>query len=352
MSVQFEQTSDASTETLTVPEVSVVVPVFNESENLEALCEEVHAALVSEGTNFELIFADDGSTDETPTILARLASKQPRVRVVTLRRNSGQTAALSAGFDRARGKVLVPMDGDLQNDPADIPRLLRKLNEGFDVVSGWRRDRKDALVSRRIPSRIANRLIAWLSGMRLHDFGCTMKAYRREVLDGVRLYGEMHRFVPIYAAWQGARVTELEVNHRPRIGGRSKYGVGRTFRVMLDLVLIRFLDRYAQRPMHLFGGFGLVSLGVAFLSFCLSAFYKFVKLAGQSCFSAEFVAGFGKDFVETPLPVFVALFGVTGILSILMGLLAEMVMRTYYESQDKRTYLVKETSRAKSRTPS
>lgn len=324
------------------PELSVIVPVYNEADNLEPLCNEVHAALESAKISFELIFADDGSTDDTPRVLERLSSQFSSVRVVTLRRNSGQTAALSAAMDCACGRVLVPMDGDLQNDPADIPRLLEKLGEGYDVVSGWRRHRKDPLLTRRIPSRIANRLIASLSGMPLHDFGCTLKAYRRDVLKGVRLYGEMHRFVPIYAAWQGARVTEIEVHHRPRTRGRSKYGIGRTFRVVLDLVLIRFLDRYAQRPMHLFGGIGLWCLLFAFLGSLAAAFFKIVKLIGAPGISQEFVTKFGKDFVETPLPVLVAMFGLAGISSLLMGLLAEMVMRTYFESQDKRTYQVKE----------
>lgn len=321
-----------------LPELSVLVPIFNEADNLEGLCNEVHAVLEQAGIPFELIFADDGSTDETSAILQRMCDKFPAVQVVTLRRNSGQTAALSAAFDLARGRVLVPMDGDMQNDPADIPRLLAKLDEGYDVVSGWRRNRKDALLSRRVPSRIANRIVAWLSGMPLHDFGCTLKAYRREVLNDVRLYGEMHRFVPIYAAWQGGRVTEIEVNHRARQRGRSKYGIGRTVRVVLDLMLIRFLDRYSQRPMHLFGGFGIIFLCLAFVAFGAAAFFKIVKAIGEDWFSPQFVHAFGKDFVETPLPVLVALFGVTGILSILMGLLAEMVMRTYFESQNKRTY--------------
>jgi glycosyltransferase involved in cell wall biosynthesis len=340
------------------PELSVIVPVYNEVDNLEPLSREVHSVLDAAKIDFELIFADDGSTDDTPRVLDRLASESPRVRVVTLRRNSGQTAALSAAFDQARGRVLVPMDGDLQNDPADIPRLLEKLNEGFDVVSGWRRNRKDAFVSRRVPSRIANRLVAWLSGMPLHDFGCTLKAYRRAVLDDVRLYGEMHRFVPIYAAWQGARVAEIEVNHRPRTRGRSKYGIGRTFRVVLDLVLIRFLDRYSQRPMHLFGGFGLVCLLLASLSFSAATFFKIVALIARSRFGTDrtawppFYDNFGKDFVEAPLPEFVALFGVTGILSILMGLLAEMVMRTYFESQNKRIYQVKERATSDRRNAS
>ena len=336
----------------------MIVPVFNEAENLEPLCQEVHAALEPLAIDFELLFADDGSTDETPPVLAGLAQRHPRVRVVTLRRNSGQTAALSAALDEARGRVLVPMDGDLQNDPADIPRLLDKLAEGFDVVSGWRRDRKDPLITRRLPSSIANRLIARISGLRLHDFGCTLKAYRRDVLAGVRLYGGMHRFVPIYAKWHGARVTELEVNHRPRTHGRSKYGIGRTFPVVLDLVVIRFLDRYSQRPMHLFGGFGLWSLLVAFGGFGAATLFKIVALVARSRFGADrsawpsFYDSFAKDFVETPLPVLVALFGVTGILSILMGLLAEMVMRTYFESQNKRTYHVKEHINDESRKTS
>jgi glycosyltransferase involved in cell wall biosynthesis len=323
------------------PALSVIVPVYNEAENLVPLCQEVHAALDGVAGDFELIYADDGSTDETPQVLERLAREFPRVRVITLRRNSGQTAALSAAIDQAQGRVLVPMDGDLQNDPADIPRLVEKLREGYDVVSGWRRDRKDPFVSRRLPSRVANRVIAWLSGIPLHDFGCTLKAVRREVLEGVRLYGEMHRFVPIYAAWQGARVTELVVNHRPRTRGKSKYGLGRTIRVVLDLVLLRFLDRYAQRPMHLFGGFGVASLVLSSIAVVAAVFFKFVKLLGARWFSREFVAAFGKDFVETPLPVLIAIFFVTGVLSILMGLLAEMVMRTYFESQGKTTYRVR-----------
>jgi glycosyltransferase involved in cell wall biosynthesis len=325
------------------PELSIIVPVFNEADNLKALCSEVHAVLAPSGIDFELIFADDGSSDETPRVLGELRQRFPRVRVVTLRRNSGQTAALSAAIDRSRGHVLVPMDGDLQNDPADIPRLLEKLREGYDVVSGWRRDRKDPLLSRRLPSRFANRLIAWLSGMPLHDFGCTLKAYRRDVLQGVRLYGEMHRFVPIYAAWQGAHVTEIAVNHRARTRGRSKYGLGRTFRVVLDLVVLRFLDRYAQRPMHLFGGFGLWFLLAAFVAFAVAVFFKLVKQAGTRWFEPDFVANFGKDFVENPLLLLVVLFALAGILSMLMGLLAEMVMRTYFESQGKTTYLVRET---------
>jgi glycosyltransferase involved in cell wall biosynthesis len=225
------------------------------------------------------------------------------------------------------------MDGDRQNDPADIPRLLARLDQGFDVVSGWRRDRKDAWLTRKLPSWIANRLVARLSGVGLHDFGCTLKAYRRRVLEGVRLYGEMHRFIPIFATWQGARVTELVVNHRPRTAGRTKYGLGRTFNVVLDLILIQFFFRYAQRPMHLFGRIGIYSILLSFLCFGAMLYYKFRPiLVGLS----------KKDFVETPLPLLAVQFFLTGVVSLLMGVLAEMVMRTYYESQSKTTYLLGE----------
>ena len=226
---------------------------------------------------YELIFVDDGSTDGTTAKLEAIQRADPEhVRVVFLRRNCGQTAALSAALDLASGEILVPIDGDRQNDPADIPRLLNELDAGYDVVSGWRKDRHDAFVTRKVPSWIANRLVARLSGVALHDFGCTLKAYRRRVLEGVRLYGEMHRFIPIFAAWQGARVTELVVNHRPRTAGRTKYGLGRTFHVVLDLILIRFLQRYSQRPLHFFGQFGLWSFGLGMLSFLAMLYFKFI----------------------------------------------------------------------------
>jgi glycosyltransferase involved in cell wall biosynthesis len=322
------------------PQLSVIVPVYNEAENVTPLCDELHGVLEAAGVDFELIFADDGSSDGTAESLAGLQQRHPRVRVVTLRRRLGQTAALSAGIDAARGAVLVPMDGDLQNDPGDIPRLLAKLDQGHDVVSGWRRARKDPWLNRRLPSRIANWLISRLTGVRLHDYGCTLKAYRRDVLEDVRLYGEMHRFVPIYAAWQGARVAELEVNHRPRTRGRSKYGIGRTVRVVLDLLLLVFLDRYAQRPMHLFGGIGLLNYAAAAASFLVALYFKLVKLGYFTSWGLD-PTRHGKDFVESPLPLLVVLFFLTGTLSVLMGLLAEMVMRTYYESQGKKTYRVR-----------
>jgi glycosyltransferase involved in cell wall biosynthesis len=314
------------------PDLSVLIPVHNEQANVAPLYAQLTAALSVAGLDYELIFVDDGSTDGTPLRLAEIQERDPdHVRIAPLRRNYGQTAALSAGLDMARGEVLVPIDGDLQNDPADIPRLLERLDEGFDVVSGWRRDRKDAFLTRKVPSWVANRLVARISGVKLHDFGCTLKAYRRRVLEGVRLYGEMHRFIPIFAAWQGARVSEIVVNHRPRTAGRTKYGLGRTLNVVLDLLLIRFFDRYAQRPMHLFGRIGIYSFLLCLLSGGAVLYYKF----------RPYINGLPKkDFVETPLPLLVVLFFLATVFSFLMGVLAEMLMRTYYESQSKTTYLV------------
>ena len=312
------------------PELSVLIPVFNELKNVEPLHAELTDALQGAGLSYELIFVDDGSTDGTSERLELLQNKDPgHVRAAFLRRNCGQTAALSAALDLARGEILVPMDGDLQNDPADIPRLIAKLEEGFDVVSGWRKDRKDDFVTRKIPSRLANKLVARLSGVALHDFGCTLKAYRRSVLEGVRLYGEMHRFIPIFASWQGGKVVEMVVNHRPRTAGKTKYGLGRTFNVVLDLILIRFFQKYAQRPMHLFGRIGLLSILFSTLSFLAMLYFKYMFRPS-------------KSFVETPLPTLTVMFFLGGAVSILMGILAEMIMRTYYESQAKTTYLLRE----------
>ena len=317
------------------PDLSVLVPVYNEAGNVGPLHAELDRVLRGSEIRYELVFVDDGSTDGTAAKLAAIQDADPdHVRVAFLRRNCGQTAALSAALDLARGAILVPMDGDLQNDPADIPRLLERLGEGFDVVSGWRRRRRDTFLTRKVPSWLANRLVARISGVPLHDFGCTMKAYRRQVLEGVRLYGEMHRFIPIFASWQGARVTELEVNHRPRTAGRSKYGLGRTLNVVLDLILIRFYQRYAQRPIHLFGRIGLWSILLSLLSFGGMLYYKLLHHA---------LTGLpNKDFVATPLPLLAIQFFLAGVISILMGVLAEMVMRTYYESQSKTTYLLGE----------
>ncbi len=307
--------------------LSVVIPLYNEEPNVAPLLSELLGALRGLGRSFEVICVDDGSRDGTFAALARAAEDEPALRVLRFRRNFGQTAAMSAGIEAARGAIIVPMDGDLQNDPADIGRLLAELDRGHDVVSGWRQNRMDREFGRKLPSRIANRLISGISGVRLHDYGCSLKAYRREVLEGVRLYGEMHRFIPIYASWQGAQVTELVVNHRARRAGRSKYGLGRTFKVMLDLMVVKFLASFVTRPVYLFGGVGLVSFALGAVAFGAALFYK---LSGR------------KDFVETPLPLLAVAFVLAGAVCLLMGLLAELVIRTYFESQGKRPYLIAE----------
>ncbi|TMQ18476.1 MAG: glycosyltransferase family 2 protein [Deltaproteobacteria bacterium] len=290
----------------------------------------VAARLTARGHAVEVIFVDDGSRDRTAEILKQMSAGRPYITVIRFARNFGQTAAMSAGFDAAAHDVVIPLDADLQNDPADIPRLLDKLEDGYDVVSGWRRHRKDTFVTRKIPSWAANKLISRWSGVALHDYGCTLKAYRKSVMSNVHLYGEMHRFIPIYAAQQGARVAELEVNHRPRVHGTTKYGLGRVPNVFLDLLLVQFLWRYGTKPMHVFGKFGLANVFLSFVSFAVMVWFKFWG---------------GKDFVSTPLPALAIMFFLIGCLSILMGLLAEVVMRTYYESSSSRTYLVRETYR-------
>ncbi|MBL8924573.1 MAG: glycosyltransferase family 2 protein [Myxococcaceae bacterium] len=305
-------------------DLSVVVPFFNEEENARALYDELKGVLEQFGRSYEMVFVDDGSTDKTFSVLEDVAKKDDAVVVVRFRRNFGQTAALAAGIERAKGLVIVPMDGDLQNDPAEIPKLLAKMAEGYECVSGWRKNRQDAGI-RVLPSKVANRLIGWLSGVRIHDYGCTLKAYRRDVIEGVRLYGEMHRFIPIYAHWQGARVTEMVVNHRARRAGVSKYGFGRIPRVVLDLIVVKFLFQYLTKPIYVFGGFGLVALILSFLALCAAVG---LKLAGL------------KDLVSTPLPLFSGISGLIGIQAVLTGLLAEVLIRTYYESQGKRPYLV------------
>lgn len=307
------------------PHISIAVPVYNEEDNINPLYERVCAAMERTAHTWELILVNDGSRDGSAARLDAVAARDDRVRVIHLSRNYGQTAAFMAGLDNARGEIVVPMDGDLQNDPEDIARLVARLNEGFDVVSGWRKNRKDSEVRRNLPSRIANRLISRVSGVHLHDYGCSLKAYRREVLDGVKLYGEMHRFVPIYAAWNGGRVTELEVTHHERMHGQSKYGLERIFKVVLDLLVVKFLFRYANKPIYLFGGFGLASMLVAML---VTLWAVCLKLIGH------------VSFIQTPLPVLAVMLFAIGMLSVLMGLLAEMLNRTYHESQAKPVYRI------------
>ena len=309
------------------PEISVFLPVYNEEPNLPPLHAKLDAALSKLGRSAEIVFVDDGSTDNSLKVLREMAAKDDRVRVVALRRNYGQTAAMAAGIDAARGQVLIPMDADLQNDPADIVRLLEKLDEGYDVVSGWRKNRQDKLLTRKIPSMLANRLISWIGGVPLHDYGCSLKAYRRESLQDVKLYGEMHRFIPIYASWAGARVAEIPVEHHARTMGKSKYGLSRTIKVIFDLMTIKFMASYQTKPIYVFGSFGML----AFLISILAGLYAlFLKLFHKA------------DFVQTPLPILAIVMFAVGIQFLLMGLLAEMLVRTYHESQSKAIYAVRE----------
>jgi glycosyltransferase involved in cell wall biosynthesis len=309
------------------PLLSVVIPIYNEAESLAPLFEDVTDALLGLEDPYEILFVDDGSTDASPAILRELAAKEDSIKVIHFRRNFGQTAAMMAGIDHASGSVIVVMDGDGQNDPADIPAMLGKLAEGYDVVSGWRRERHDGRL-RVWLSRIANALISRISGVRLRDYGCSLKAYRREVIRSVRLYGEMHRFIPIYASWWGARVTEIPVHHRPRLQGASNYGFERIVKVFLDLLVVQFLGRYETKPMYVFGGFGLVSWGISLVS------------AGYAFYRKYFDA---TSFIETPLPLLSVVAFITGVLSMLMGLLAELLVRTYYESQQRRPYAIRQT---------
>jgi glycosyltransferase involved in cell wall biosynthesis len=309
------------------PEISVFLPVYNEAANIIPLSGSLEESLDALGRSYEIIYVDDGSTDGSLDLLRRLAERDPRIRVIALRRNYGQTAALSAGIDHARGRILVPMDADLQNDPVDIGRLLDKLEEGYDVVSGWRRERKDRWLTRRLPSAIANRLISRVSRVPLHDFGCTLKAYRRHVLEDVKLYGEMHRLIPIYASWAGARVAELPVTHHSRISGKSNYGLTRAVKVVFDLLTIKFLSSYLTKPLYLFGTAGLVCLAVSVASMLLALYYRFFR---------------GVHLNRMPAATLAMILFAMGFQFILMGLLAEMVVRTYHESQNKPTYSVRE----------
>lgn len=320
-----ERTYKEMTRQMAKPELSVVIPVYNEEDNIELLYEKLLLALTACGRTWEVIFIDDGSSDSSFEELQKLVNLDHRAKVVKFVKNFGQTAALAAGIDHARGQVIIPMDADLQNDPEDIQRLLDKMDEGYDVVSGWRKDRKDAFASRLLPSWIANKIISIISQVPLHDYGCSLKAYRREVIKDVRLYGEMHRFVPIYATWLGAKVAEIPVNHYARQYGQSKYGISRTFKVVLDLMTVKFMSTYFTKPIYVFGSFGMGSLGIACLAFVWMVVLKF---------------GYHTSFIETPLPVLIAMFLSLGFQFILMGLLAEILMRTYHESQGKRIYAV------------
>jgi glycosyltransferase involved in cell wall biosynthesis len=309
-------------------DLSVVIPLYNEEENVEPLYTQITEALEPTGLRYEIVVVNDGSCDRSFERLAALHARDLRLKVVCFRRNFGQTAAFAAGFDQAQGAVVVTMDADLQNDPADIPLLLEKINEGYDVVSGWRMERKDPFLSRRLPSMVANWLISEVTGVRLHDYGCSLKAYRSEVVKNVNLYGELHRFLPAIASYMGIAVAEVPVNHRARQFGRSKYGsVVRTVKVLLDLLTVRFLLSYSTRPIHIFGGLGLMALA---LGVAIGIYLTIIKFA------------YGAGLAERPLLLFAILLVMVGVQLITMGLLGELVVRTYHESQGKRIYVVRE----------
>jgi glycosyltransferase involved in cell wall biosynthesis len=308
-------------------DLSVIIPVFNEAENIGPLYAQLKKVLEEMGQSYEIIAVDDGSSDGSFSILKDLYEQDKHLKVIRFRRNFGQTAAFAAGFEHSQGEVVLTMDADLQNDPADIPALLEKVDEGYDVVSGWRVDRKDPLLSRRLPSMIANWLISQVTGVHLHDYGCSLKAYRREVIKGVQLYGELHRFIPALSSWMGVSVAEVPVRHYPRRFGKSKYGISRTVRVILDLITVRFLLSYSTRPIQIFGGLGLLSLSVGA---ALGAYLTFVKLV------------LGQDIGSRPLLQLAVLLMLAGVQLITMGLLGELVVRVYYEAQGKRIYTVRE----------
>lgn len=306
--------------------ISIIVPIYNEADNIELLYNEIKAVFSYTDRSFEIIFINDSSNDGSLDHLKRISSKDKRIKVISFPRNFGQTAALSAGIDHAKGEIIIPMDGDLQNDPADIPLLVEKIEEGYSVVSGWRKNREDNIL-RVIPSIIANMIIKKFTGVKISDNGCSLKAYKKEVIEGVQLYGEMHRFISIYAAWSGGKVTEIVINHRPRKYGKSKYGYSRIFKVLLDLMVVKFLHKYISRPIHFFGkyGFWMVAIGmiVEFMAIILKIFYQ-------------------RSFIATPLPQIGISFIIVGFQFILTGIIAELLMRTYYESQHLKSYRIKE----------
>jgi glycosyltransferase involved in cell wall biosynthesis len=308
-------------------DISIVVPIYNEQENVASVYGAIRSALQDAGCSYEIIMVDDGSSDGSYRELTRLASEDDALKVIRFRRNFGQTAAMSAGFDYAKGDIFIPMDGDLQNDPADIPRLVAKIHEGFDVVSGWRRDRKETFISRKIPSLLANALISRQTGVHLHDYGCTLKAYRREVLDGINLYGEMHRFVPALASQFGAKVTELPVNHFPRLHGVSKYGISRTMRVVLDLMTVKFLMSYSTKPIQLFGKWGIYTILAGFTTGTMTLYMKIFEDFSMN---------------RNPLLILTAFLLFMGVQFVVLGLLGELNARTYFESQGKPIYVVKD----------
>jgi glycosyltransferase involved in cell wall biosynthesis len=309
------------------PRISIVIPLYNEEESIPALWEALDKAIANYAQPAEVIVIDDGSKDRSFALLSEIAARDPRFTIIRFRRNFGQTAGFAAGFAQARGEVVITMDADLQNDPMDIPKLMAKMDEGYDIVSGWRKDRQDRFIDRKLPSMMANRLISNVTDVRLHDYGCSLKAYRRDVLQYVHLYGELHRFIPALASQVGGTVAEVPVNHRARQFGRSKYGISRTIRVMLDLITVWFLGTYSTRPIHVFGTLGLAS---AAMGVVIGLFLTFLKVF------------FHENIGNRPLLLLAVLLVVIGVQLITMGLLGEMITRTYYESQNKPIYVVRE----------
>jgi len=309
-----------------LPEITIMVPLYNEEENVLEVIERIYEVMEGLGRSFEVVLVDDGSSDHTPDLLLDAARTRPSLRAVLFRRNYGQTAALAAAIDYSRGEILIPMDGDLQNDPKDVPLLLAKLEEGYDVASGWRRDRKDPFLTRKLPSKLANGLISRISGVRLHDYGCTLKAYRREILQPVRLVGEMHRFIPILAAWEGARVAEVPVRHHPRTRGASKYGLGRTFKVILDLITVKFLVSFITKPIYVFGGVGALFFASSLLITGYTAWQKFFQ---------------GVWIHKNPWFLIAMSFGLAGLQFLLMGLLGELIIRVYFDASGRPPYSIR-----------
>ena len=305
--------------------ISIIIPVFNESESIAYLLEEVKSVMEVNQLNYELIVVNDGSQDNTDAVLVELTKNIKELLVISLRKNYGQTAAMAAGFDISRGDIVITLDGDLQNDPNDIPKLISEINTGYDLICGWRFDRKDKLINRRIPSKIANKLIAKVTGLKLHDYGCSLKAFKKEIIDDVKLYGELHRFLPILASIEGARIKEVKVNHRSRKYGSSKYGIDRTFRVLMDLLTVWFMTRFLTRPMYGFGFVGIISI---LLSLLMSSYLLIEKILGQ-------------DIGNRPMLMFALILGVAGVQLFSFGLLSELLMRTYHESQKRPIYRVR-----------
>ena len=305
--------------------ISIIIPVFNESESIGYLLDEVLNVMQNNKLNCELIVVNDGSNDNTSTVLDELTIKIKELSVISLRKNYGQTAAMSAGFDNSKGEIVITLDGDLQNDPNDIPKLISHINEGYDLICGWRYERKDKLINRRIPSKIANKLIANVTGLKLHDYGCSLKAFKKEIVDDIKLYGELHRFLPVLANIEGAKIKEIKVNHRSRKYGSSKYGIDRTFRVLMDLLTVWFMTKFLTRPMYGFGFFGIVSI---LISFGMTSYLFIIKLLGN-------------DIGNRPMLTFALILGIAGVQLFSFGLLGELLIRTYHESQNRPIYRIR-----------